>query len=605
MLQLPLWKSLSSSGSRLQLDAVSESGITYHSEFDCIAKNDTYEREEVVASYGSETVGIRSRCLRTQNEWQRRLMSQQRALLDVVHSKLRLAEETAKVGEEQKELLRGFRRIIRREVDEDERFHQISLHFVETDAEVCNELEELSRILDYPCCTSPNLTVACETIRDQCQPNIEMMLSARSMHSTSSANAAGDSIHVVLVNLKALIKGLPPELKDILKEMKCCVVLLSQMEELEEVGSFLLAASEAEIRDKLSERGISDYLLHPLSLDGLRGVVNQAFRRFFGDEYLLLNAVGRGTFGVVHKAKRLRNGGSFALKEINTKRLGGTSKADIDKEGQLMQDLRWPTVMNVVDTWENGREKLRYLLMPIMEGGSLRDRIGGIADDDGQDLVDPEKIHEWYVQCLHGICYLHWQGVLHRDIKLANILLDADDRKLRICDLGSAARLPGEPPHPAKRNRVDGKVTTPLYAPPEVLLNSYYCTGSDMWQFGATFYEVVTLEPLFSGGSISDLQAQAGRFDFISGPWHAQMVELKPDPLPVSEFCELLQRNPMMRPTASELVRRPENTKRLSNVLKNSGVFSSADEFKAHIEEFRRIQEESDSAENSEAPVQE
>lgn len=597
-LKLAPWRSQSSNSINSHLEQISESGVTYHSEFDCIGNNHIDDKQEVMASYTStgtdSSIGIRSRCLKTQNEWQRRLLGQQRTLLDVVSSKLKVAEENVKVGEDQKELLRSFRRIIRREVVEDERFHQVSLCIVESDSRVSKELTDLSRILDYPCQTYSSLNCACDAIKEQTSDS--MMTSKSRPPSTNwASNSSSEGVFVLLLNMKALDRGLPPELK----ELNCSVVLLSHVEELENVGSYLLASSEAEIRDRLKERGIGDYLLRPLSLDGLRGVVSQAIRRFFGDEYLLLNTVGRGGFGIVHKAKRLGTGDTFALKEINTKRLSALAKADIDREGQLMQDLHWPTVMYVVDIWDNNRDRLRYLLMPIMEGGSLKDRIGNISEDDGEDLVPPQKVHEWYVQCLHGICYLHSHGVLHRDLKLANILLGADDVALRICDLGSAARLPGPGPHPVRKSTLPGAVTTPLFAPPEVILDSYYCPGSDMWQCGATFYEVVTLEPVFAEGTtMAELIEQVRGFDFTAGPWHGQMLELKPDPLPVSQFCEMMQRDPMLRPTASELVGRTDNSKRLMSVLGHSPIFSNKEETRAHFEEFKRIQKESDSAEH-------
>merc|ERR1719215_1323093 len=103
-------------------------------------------------------------------------------------------------------------------------------------------------------------------------------------------------------------------------------------------------------------------------------MVSQAFRLFFGDEYLLLDVLGRGATGVVHKAKKLSNGDTFALKEINTRKLNFNAKSEIDKEMQLMKDLRWPTVIWRYDVWDSGDSRLRYVLMPIMEGGALADR---------------------------------------------------------------------------------------------------------------------------------------------------------------------------------------------------------------------------------------
>jgi len=337
----------------------------------------------------------------------------------------------------------------------------------------------------------------------------------------------------------------------------------------------------------------------------LRAVVGEAFRRRFSDEYLLLQAVGRGNSGVVHRAKRLPDGGTFALKEINTKRLSRVAKAEVEREGLLLKELRWPTVVFLFDTWENKGDRLRYLLMPLLDGGNLLQRTESASKDSFQK-ASTERVSEWYAQTLHGLTYLHWRGVIHRDLKPGNLLLGSDDRSLQIGDLGSACLLPGPGPHPARANAVRGSVCTPLYAAPETLLNEIFTTGTDLWSMGATFYEVLTLTSFFPTGlDIPKLQEAVRQFDFRAGPWPTALSEVKSSLSPILEIPDVMQSDHLSRPTASELVGRHATFRRLRTVLGAVGALPQADDRNHHFDEFQKVRSESDAAANLDPPEDE
>jgi len=603
-------------------------------------------------SPGHMRIAFRSKCLRTQNEWQRQLLTQQRCLLNMVSTKLKAAELTVKaadeLGSEQKELLRGFRKIIVREVAEDEGQHRVSVFIIEKNDGVRSEMEELCSILEYPCQTFMGMTAARSAIKDDAlevpvgkvgsdkavsgTPSRvssgallegrsswetadwrSRALTPQSTTSTKKSGGKGSSSNVFFPNdtsqtVRLVLLGVAWVDKDLPQEWQqdgVYVVLTSQAEEFEDVGRALLASGEAEIRERLRAKGIHEYLLHPLSLEGLRAVVGEAFRRRFSDEYLLLQAVGRGTSGVVHRAKRLPDGGHFALKEINTKRLSKIAKAEVEREGMLLKELRWPTVVFLVDTWENTGDRLRYLLMPLLDGGNLLQRTEA-ASKEGGEKASAERIAEWYAQTLHGLTYLHWRGVLHRDLKPGNLLLGLDDRSLQIGDLGSASLLPGPGPHPSRLNAMKGTVCTPLYAAPETLLNEIYATGTDLWAVGATFYEVLTLNTFFpSGLDIPSLQEAAREFDFRTGPWPAVLSQVKSSFPPMLELPDMMQFDHVHRPTASELVGRQATVRRLRTVLGAVGALPNHDDRKGHFDEFEKVRSESAAAANLDPPPEE
>jgi len=481
-------------------------------------------------------------------------------------------------------------------------------------------MEELCRILEYPCQAFRHLTTAKSAVQSA---TIEGGPSRRpSMDSTGSllegrpgtegqdwrsralASSSGNSksksglsnaeapARVVLLGSTWLERGLPPQWQ----EDGVVVVLTSAPEEFEEVGRTLLASGEAEIRERLRDRGINDYLMHPLSLESLKIVVQQAIRRKFGDEYLLLQALGRGASGIVHQAKRLKDGESFALKEINTRRLSRTAKQDVERETQLLQELSWPTVVFVVDAWDSTVDHIRFLLMPLLLGGNLLQRAEAAASGEDSQKIPSGRVAEWYAQTLHGLCYLHWRGVLHRDVKPGNLLLAADQQALQIGDLGSAALLPGPGPHPAKANMVRGMVCTPAYASPEVLLQGTYMSASDIWSVGASFYEVCTLKPLVpSGAPMGEIKEMVKNFV------PERMSELR---LPMVDLTDLLRQDPLRRPSAAKLASQPTTARRIRTVLAECGALPEEEARKAHFDLFHRVLSESEAAADLPAPAE-
>lgn len=603
-----------SSGSRCHSEAV-----TYNSAGDHILRGD-HEKEVVQAKvdvsdgdtdehvWAQARISFESRCLRTQNEWQRHLLTQQRSLLTNLSTKLTHAEHILSLGEavadEQKEMLLGFRKIVRRDFRHDQFSELVTIYALERKEETRTEVSGLCQILDYSCMTFENSSEAQKQVNEaavralqQC-PNLRWdgkslphkWSAAPTWPSSDSTATSGvptsheERVKVVLVGKEWLQRGLPREW--------CAagffVVLTSQPEELEDVGHFISVSGDAEIRECLRSRfGIRDYLMHPLSLEGLRSVVKKAILDRFGDEYLLSQVVGRGTSGVVHQAKRLRDGKSFALKEVNTRRLSKTARRFAEQEMTLLQDLHWPTVVSLVDSWDNQGDHLRYLLMPLMEGGNLMQCAKKVASTtDAQSQL--EHVAQWYAQMLHGLTYLHWRGVLHRDIKPGNILIAADGRSLRIGDFGSAATLPGDGPHPARWNFVKGSTCTPNYSSPESLREGHFYAASDMWALGATIYEALTLETLFPANlsavdleeyiktfDINEVESTAGNYSANRARqvlWKLQELPSNSKTFVVADMSAVLHTDPLKRPLAATLAMRKECRRCLKQLLQKDAL---------------------------------
>lgn len=593
------------------IDVGSEAGMSYHSAalmgkpkvLDMLTSN--------VEVGGFGQVSVKTSCLKTQAVWQRQLISQQRSLLGLVSSKLQEAEEVRRaetsVREDEKDILRNFRKIITRELDpEMVAPGKVSVLVVDSSAEIRAEVQQLCQLLEYPCSTYASLTVA------------EMEVQKALASSASSAPT-----QLVLLGHAWLDRELPEQFK----QDAVHVTLTSQADDFEEVGRRFSASSDTQIRAELRERGILQYLLHPLSLEDLRSTASRAQQRRFAEEYLVCDILGRGTTGVVHRVKRVSDGRLFAVKEIPTRQLRGKARASLQQEVELLRTLAWPSIVPFHDAWENRPQQLQYIVMPCVEGGTMKARIVAARenqqDEDNVKFegtvsfrasseasfatttsnssfyqpIRRETAERWFSECLHALTYLHWRGIIHRDIKPDNLLLRAGG-SLQICDFGSAASLPDPGPHPRKDDCLSMKLATPMYAAPESA-RSQQMPASDMWSVGACFFEVLTLKALMPEALLTSpssiLEWLAAVTEQGSGAYSAFQLALEELDLSATEeartfnmgICELLALSPEERPCAAELASRPHNLNRIRT------AFGSTSDHQAHLSLFQKILRES------------
>ncbi|EGD77230.1 CMGC/CDK/CDK10 protein kinase [Salpingoeca rosetta] len=207
------------------------------------------------------------------------------------------------------------------------------------------------------------------------------------------------------------------------------------------------------------------------------------------DDFERLGRLGEGTYGIVYKAKDIETGAIVAVKRIKMKD---------EREGMPQTSLREVTTLKAME-----HENVVQLL-DIAVGGA-HDQVYLIFEYCEHDLawlVDnlpapfPETVAKSLtVQLLKGLRALHSMFIVHRDIKLSNLLLNSRGY-LKIADFGLARRS-GDPPRPKTTN-----VVTLWYRAPELLFgDKAYTSKVDCWSAGCVMGELLAHKPILPGKS--------------------------------------------------------------------------------------------------------
>ena len=184
--------------------------------------------------------------------------------------------------------------------------------------------------------------------------------------------------------------------------------------------------------------------------------------------------IGRGAFGKVNIGLNILTGRIVAIKSFNKKNIiNESSKKKILYETNLMRGLFHPSVTKILETFES--ENYMLIIMEYISGGNLQNFVK-------KRRKLSEKIAKiLFRQIIQGIKYIHSRGIVHRDIKLENILLDLNNI-IKICDFGVGKLI--------KPNTIlKDQCGTPVYMAPEIIKGEgYHGFPVDIWSAGVALY---------------------------------------------------------------------------------------------------------------------
>ena len=262
-------------------------------------------------------------------------------------------------------------------------------------------------------------------------------------------------------------------------------------------------------------------------------------------DYQLGDCLGKGAFGSVYRALNMGTGETVAVKQVKLADLPKSELRVITLEIDLLKNLDHPNIVKYRG-FVKSAETLNIIL-EYCENGSLH----SISKNFGKF---PENLVGIYMsQVLHGLLYLHEQGVIHRDIKGANILTTKQGL-VKLADFGVATRT--------TTFHESSVVGTPYWMAPEVIELSGATTASDIWSLGCTVIELLDGKPPYH-----KLQPMHALFRIVNDD-HPPLPE-GASPIVRDFLMQCFQKDPNLRVSARKLLKHPwiVNAKRSDAVV--------------------------------------
>jgi serine/threonine protein kinase len=250
-------------------------------------------------------------------------------------------------------------------------------------------------------------------------------------------------------------------------------------------------------------------------------------------DYQLGDCLGKGAFGSVYRALNWGTGETVAVKQIKLADLPKSELRVIMLEIDLLKNLDHPNIVKY-QGFVKTPDTLNIIL-EYCENGSLH----SISKNFGRF---PENLVSLYMsQVLQGLVYLHDQGVIHRDIKGANILTTKQGL-VKLADFGVASRTTGL--------HESSVVGTPYWMAPEVIELTGATTASDIWSLGCTVIELLDGKPPYH-----NLQPMPALFRIVNDD-HPPLPQ-GASPVVLDFLMQCFQKDPNLRVSAKKLLKHP------------------------------------------------
>lgn len=215
----------------------------------------------------------------------------------------------------------------------------------------------------------------------------------------------------------------------------------------------------------------------------------------FSEKYTLGKMLGKGALGKVFLCNDA-TGSKYAVKIIDK-----TNKKyeRVHNEIDLIKSFSSRYIISFVDSIED--DNRIYFVQEYCPMGSLEKIIKNVGNFNVRSTIKIIK------QLVSGVMYLHENLVIHRDLKIANILL-APDGRIRIIDFDLSIKLKDV------NELVKGDMGTPKYMAPEVLKREYYSFPVDIWAIGIIIYLLLLDTTPFEGENLEETFINIRTFDF-------------------------------------------------------------------------------------------
>ena len=258
-----------------------------------------------------------------------------------------------------------------------------------------------------------------------------------------------------------------------------------------------------------------------------------------GGRYRLREQIGRGSMGTVHRARDELLGRDVAVKLIATPAVNAGDLRRDEDEVRVHARLNHHNLVTLLDAGSDVQDPQRpqfYLVMELIEGANLRDRIA-------EGLLPPHDVAQIGYDIAGGLDYVHDHGVIHRDVKPANIIMfeyhnDATRVHAKLADFGIAVMMQ------APLTGDGSLVGTAAYVSPEQVKGEPLGPPSDIYSLGLVLLECLTGVRSFPGPPLPSALARL---------LHAPDIPAGVDPQWASLLAAMTATDPANRPSAREV----------------------------------------------------
>lgn len=263
------------------------------------------------------------------------------------------------------------------------------------------------------------------------------------------------------------------------------------------------------------------------------------------DIYEFGEVLGRGSFGVVKEATNKATGSRWAIKAVNKEKAGTSAVKLLEREVLIMKKIDHKHLVHLEEIYETS--KRMYLVMELCDAGGVQKLL-----EKKTRLTEKET---WTVinQLAHAVAYLHDCDIVHRDLKLENILLSQpvgnELLNIKLTDFGLSFVKGGV----GSDSMMQSVCGTPIYMAPEVIDDLGYSQQCDIWSIGVIMYTLLTGRPPFLAETEEKLYEliKKGEVDFSDPCWETCHESAK------NLLLGMLKVDPAYRRTAKEILNHP------------------------------------------------
>jgi serine/threonine-protein kinase len=234
--------------------------------------------------------------------------------------------------------------------------------------------------------------------------------------------------------------------------------------------------------------------------------------------YEIRGVLGKGAMGLVYDGFDPKLDRRVAIKTILTKKLSPETArmatVRFQREVRAVARLNHPNIVQVYDFGNEG--DLAFIVMEFIQGKELKDYL------DRSERFDLEKVFRIMMELLDALEFAHEAGIIHRDVKPANIMVDAWGHA-KLADFGVARFT--EPDGDQEKTRAGTVVGTPSYMSPEQIQGQAIDRRADIFSAGIIFYQLLTWKKPFEGS-----QWELAKKIIEDNPvWPSALMQLPPE----------------------------------------------------------------------------